>query len=588
MKIMNRNIFFSFLLAVCSLIPMSGWADDDPLVLAETQLENGSAYKIYWQNGSGNKFYLKNTDAKTGALFTANENEASIYTLSTSDNGGAYNSSRWYINSADGYRFTNGPQYSGDTNLQLNRSTQERDYETQVIFAKESGGEYVFAVHATNCSNNTSSYQKWGTNTFWTVQNTEAELPNPAYTTESFTPDDNYIWHFEKQTPPDFTQLFGDERNTKKIFETGGPWSFYKSRPLGVNANAYTDGCNYNKSEEHYYYYHSSTWTINLKSDGSFLGGSVTSNGVYYSIASCYQNQTGEAKWFKVNVDVSVDDDSSNEVYIDFYTQSSALSSNLKIKPFYRMYVGEASAHATMEYYIHLANNGCLYIVPDNESGAKRGNKGKFNSLTITAVDVVPSGALKYDATLEYILNVTEAQYATLILPFNAIIPDGLVVYQLTTVEDGNKVYGERLESLEANKPVLVKAPTSGNYTFTSDEDVSTAKGATNGLLTGVYTEYTTVAGDYLLQNQGGNVAFYLVGESTHPKVKPFRAYIPNGSASAKALSFNLDDDVTGINSLAHDPSPANEGNIYNLAGQRVSNPTRGIYVVGGRKVIVK
>ena len=42
------------------------------------------------------------------------------------------------------------------------------------------------------------------------------------------------------------------------------------------------------------------------------------------------------------------------------------------------------------------------------------------------------------------------------------------------------------------------------------------------------------------------------------------------------------------LSSLTPSPSPVGEGSIFNLAGQRVSNPTRGIYVIDGRKVIVK
>ena len=558
----------------------------DPLALAETQLESGGSYKIYWENGSGSKFYLKNTDG--GALLTATEDEASTYMLYPSPKG---STSSWYIVSEDGKRFTNGPESSGNTNEQLNRSTNNRDVETQMIYAQADG---VYAVRATTAeTNNTATYVQWGKNTFWTVKNVDAALPNPAYTINSFTPEGNYIWHFEKQTE-DYTQLFGaDESNTKKIFEDKGPWAFYKSRPAGTGNNGYTDGCNYNNSGDHYKYYHSDRWEKYLQSDGSFEGGSVKGGGPYYSIASGYQNKAGEKIWFKVSADVTVDASSACEVYIDFYTQNTGISGNhLNIAPFYRMYVGGANAHATTEFYIRLANNGCVYIVPDY-ADVVNGNKGKFNSLTVVPVrdNAIPNGALKYDTTLEYTLNVSSALYSTLVLPFNAAIPEGLTLYQLTTVEEGDKVYGERLESLEANKPVLVKAESGGSYTFRSSGGVANEVASlTNKLLTGTYEDYTTVVGDYVLQNHSGNVAFYRVGSTTHPKVKPFRAYIANVAVSAReALFFDFDGtETTGIESLTPALSRRGGEEIYDLQGRKVANPQKGLYIINGKKVIIK
>ena len=57
--------------------------------------------------------------------------------------------------------------------------------------------------------------------------------------------------------------------------------------------------------------------------------------------------------------------------------------------------------------------------------------------------------------------------------------------------------------------------------------------------------------------------------------------------SSANFLSFDFGD-VTGIESLTPDPSPKGEGSEYfNLNGQRVAQPTKGLYIVNGRKVIV-
>ena len=45
-------------------------------------------------------------------------------------------------------------------------------------------------------------------------------------------------------------------------------------------------------------------------------------------------------------------------------------------------------------------------------------------------------------------------------------------------------------------------------------------------------------------------------------------------------------DDATAINAVKS--NVVENGTYYNLAGQRVNNPTKGLYIVNGKKVIVK
>ncbi|MBQ3361013.1 MAG: hypothetical protein IJG46_02625, partial [Prevotella sp.] len=44
---------------------------------------------------------------------------------------------------------------------------------------------------------------------------------------------------------------------------------------------------------------------------------------------------------------------------------------------------------------------------------------------------------------------------------------------------------------------------------------------------------------------------------------------------------------VTGIQNVTYKPAD-NDAAIYNLSGQRVTSPTRGIYIRNGKKVIIK
>ena len=52
-------------------------------------------------------------------------------------------------------------------------------------------------------------------------------------------------------------------------------------------------------------------------------------------------------------------------------------------------------------------------------------------------------------------------------------------------------------------------------------------------------------------------------------------------------MSFVFDDETTGINTAKGSQFTVN-GEYYNLRGQRVAQPTKGLYIVNGKKVVIK
>ncbi len=54
-----------------------------------------------------------------------------------------------------------------------------------------------------------------------------------------------------------------------------------------------------------------------------------------------------------------------------------------------------------------------------------------------------------------------------------------------------------------------------------------------------------------------------------------------------KTLTFAEENGTTGIRSLSTDPSPIREESIFSLNGQKVSHPSKGIYIKNGKKVIL-
>ena len=90
---------------------------------------------------------------------------------------------------------------------------------------------------------------------------------------------------------------------------------------------------------------------------------------------------------------------------------------------------------------------------------------------------------------------------------------------------------------------------------------------------------------DYVLYNGSNGVGFY---KWTGSALASRKVYLP-ASAVAGARSFiGFDNGATGITNINSEAKPLFNGDFYNIAGQRVAQPTKGLYIVNGKKVVIK
>lgn len=218
--------------------------------------------------------------------------------------------------------------------------------------------------------------------------------------------------------------------------------------------------------------------------------------------------------------------------------------------------------------------------------------EGVYNLLNVAANNYIGSqdaGVYTVARNISFLLveakkpsvtvNTTEAGWGTVMFPFAvAELPEGVKAYTCDAVE-GSTLTLTEVDALEANKPYIVEG--AWNATLTGDAQ-GTALTNTVGLLTGVYADTQAPVASYVLQNQGGNVAFYLVEDGAQPTAGANHAYL---TVASGVKAFFLGEVETAIQSL----QAAGEGRaIYNLSGQRVQKAQRGVYVVNGKKVVVK
>ena len=203
-----------------------------------------------------------------------------------------------------------------------------------------------------------------------------------------------------------------------------------------------------------------------------------------------------------------------------------------------------------------------------------------------TSTDELGFGTLMFGEAVatSYTLTVTDAGAATLVLPFGATLPTGVKAYTLNYTAGNDKVKATEVTAITANQPVLINAE-AGDYTFTSNDETNT-NSPVYGALTGVYASTVVPSGSYILTNESGVVGFRKVNDSRN-YVTANHAWLTADGAGANILDIDFGS-VTGIDSLTPSPSPMGEGSVYNLAGQRVSQPTKGLYIVNGKKVIIK
>ena len=220
---------------------------------------------------------------------------------------------------------------------------------------------------------------------------------------------------------------------------------------------------------------------------------------------------------------------------------------------------------------------------------AKDFTNKKDETLSFSKDDLVPQLTVDY-ALASHTLQVTDAGAATLVLPYETEIPEGVKAYTLTYTSGNNAVATEVKNVIPANTPVLINA-NKGNYTFKATATL-TKKAAkpVSGSLYGVWSEDVVPEGSYVLQNQSGTVAFYRV-EAADFKVKANQAYLyAPEAAGAKMLNIDFGGEATAINGVKAEASNANT-QVYTIDGKKANrnNLAKGkVYVTKGKTFILK
>ena len=233
------------------------------------------------------------------------------------------------------------------------------------------------------------------------------------------------------------------------------------------------------------------------------------------------------------------------------------------------------------------------------------------SAITTTGTGTTPANWASYSRSLK-------AGYNSCAMPFKKLAyaaPTGITFYKVKQLS-GDAVQFEKIEDPTTDNsftngtdwtPVIIKAETVGIYTFVGRDAITSwgditykpKKVGNSGDDTkciywvgsfvdeapmGSGNSYASYAACYGITSDGTSFAKM----SSDTKTTYYRAFLADNrgaTTSARALTLSFDDEATAISSI--EAAKADNG-YYNLSGQRVENPTKGLYIVNGKKVIIK
>lgn len=195
--------------------------------------------------------------------------------------------------------------------------------------------------------------------------------------------------------------------------------------------------------------------------------------------------------------------------------------------------------------------------------------------------------------TAEY--KVTEVGWATFIVPFDYDKPEGLTIYECTSVNEDGKLVVEERDYLKANTPYLLKGGEANQ--ILEGYAAKHADTYTNDVMTGVYSDQEAPANSYILLNHPdeAGLAFYFVPDGITAYVDANRCYVNPRAGGLKSILFP-DDETNGVtNANALDSTLVD---VYTTAGVKVKHQVEmgkalndlpaGLYIINNKKIVKK
>ena len=202
-----------------------------------------------------------------------------------------------------------------------------------------------------------------------------------------------------------------------------------------------------------------------------------------------------------------------------------------------------------------------------------------------------------------YNYTVPESGIGTFSADVNLTLPEGLNAHFCTYLQEVDEGLAIKILNIDGqvinqNTGVLLSGTPGETYQlrYTSETGSDTPGNKLVPVVESSHIE--AVVGEYTNYMLKGGRFIRIKDEDETVKMPANRAYLPlltsevsslSGSTRSIVLLLWDDDTVTGVETHEKvDYEPAHDGHIYNISGQRLTAPRKGINIINGRKVIVK
>ena len=277
-----------------------------------------------------------------------------------------------------------------------------------------------------------------------------------------------------------------------------------------------------------------------------------------------------------------------------FLYAASSSSNNLKT---------QTTNNENGSWKIKIAETGVATIVAQGTYTRNMMQYNKNSSLFSCYAETNPQQSVSiYKVNIstveDYILDVTEAGWATLYLGYNVIIPTGVKCYVIpaeegkaTILENGKICLDEIKGIIPANTAVIVEAE-EGEYTFEVTEDGGEVE---KSIMLGTTMNKYIAEEAYVLGVVDGEVGLYKAAmnggvwlNNANKAYLPVSA-IPDSAQGAASYSFSFDWAGTTAIENIEVKNPMADGAIYDLTGRKINSiAVTGIYIINGKKVFVR
>ena len=349
-------------------------------------------------------------------------------------------------------------------------------------------------------------------------------------------------------------------------------------------------------------------WRIQMKSSGTqvFQGNSGATNFTIKQSTSrtgAYKFVASTAIW-----------PSSNTRYFNVDGSSYTAAKTMGVYNDW-LFISEAQKTAYTDY--KTAYDAAKALLTDKDKAdylnEEAALKSELEDILLETINTKYSNSVANTAKLNGIINrinnpwsftkkiTSNAKYATICLPYNTKVPEGVTVKVVTEYTPGSHYvktadFANAGEVMPANNGFLLYAENiteDTKYTFVYTSKAASAPGV-NLLFGNVEerTDHENLSDVFVLANKSKGVGFYHLksGENLAANVAYLR--IADNSIDATAKVF-IDDSTTGVEAMETEKSIASPAAIYDTLGRQAKAMRRGVNIVrmsdgSVRKVIIK